>query len=1237
MKTILSFLLFGISYTAFSQIVIFNEDFESGTLNQFSVGNTLNTLTWQTTTNRGSDPGHSSSNSAYFGDASTFNYNTGNQEYASITSNPIDVSTVTNMLLEFNYFLATQGANAYDIAFVQISKNGTDFYTVADNGSQGGLMHNTNSWNTLKLDLSQYAGNVMGSYNLYIRFVFNTFDANNNNYEGFYVDDVKITSFTPDYYSLIKSDLNYKDNVVKSVKTQDGNVVIAIQQTQISGLYSESSRFQKINPVDGSVIWTSLMGTSFINLPEAVSNLNVTDFIELNNGNLFYAGKCKINASTNAKTPMYGIVNANGTTHTNMNVFRTSTDQTIDGSFNSLTQINNNNIVLVGKVWDATDVSGPGDVWGANNGPSYQPMITMTDQNGTVLWSKTLRLYNMRSSEFSKVVATNDGGFLVMGNANPNIYNYQESYLIKFNATGNIVWRKNYNTTSDRYDEIVYNTSDGTAKIFSTVPNSGEVYVYNLTASGQLNLQRVIGSPQSSLGKRIISATTTSDGGMVMTGYAIHSSKDTCLFTLKFDNNFIYEWDKTFGGDNADIGTGIQEISGNNYFVNGTSSSFSSNNASKSYLLKLDSLGNGKACFVHLPINVSNTNNSISFVDYTDSTIYVTNSYLPTIHPNSNITQNTFDDYVVNYPNVSNDNNLLSCFNDVGMVTLNVSSNSLIGGPAPYSYFWSNGSNSSLLSNVPAGSYSFEVADANGCMVKDSVILPQPLPISLNVDVINPLCNGGSDGGIDLSAFGGIGTHTYHWTNTVTTEDLTNINAGFYQVTVLDANSCSSTISTSVVEPTVLNTSVTSTSNVSCNGLCDGTISTSTTGGTAPYTYLWNDSQSQTTANANNLCPNTYLLTTTDGNNCTAYANAIITEPDAIQYNFTTTGSECGLDNGTAQIQTNGGVSPFTFNWSTGDVGSSVSNLAAGNYSVTGQDANGCSHNGNFIIDPLTQGVQICIITVDSSSQHNFVVWEKPVSNTIAGFKIYRNVAGAYNEVGYVPYANLSQFKDNTFGVNPNTTSYRYKISVVDTCGYESDLSQYHETIHVTSSVGLGGEVNLIWDNYEGFNFVNYQILKDTTDNGIDDFYEADVVSQISFTWTDQNPQDFVVYVIEIIPPTTCTSTKAQTWNSSRSNKTSKTQSVNGLAQNDIDEASLVIYPNPNSGQFNVAYNSINTVPLTYEIYDYTGRLILSNTVNSLLGDNLLNIDMNEVSNGVYTIRIMSGTSLITKQFVVQY
>ena len=191
----------------------------------------------------------------------------------------------------------------------------------------------------------------------------------------------------------------------------------------------------------------------------------------------------------------------------------------------------------------------------------------------------------------------------------------------------------------------------------------------------------------------------------------------------------------------------------------------------------------------------------------------------------------------------------------------------------------------------------------------------------------------------------------------------------------------------------------------------------------------------------------------------------------------------------------------------------------------------------NTISDFQVVTPPICLISVESTSTQNKVVWEKPVTAAIDSFMVYREFgSGSYGIVGSVPYDSLSQFYDNTIGVNPNITSYRYKISAIDTCGNESQLSDYHETMHLTTNVGLSGEVNLIWDAYEGFSFSYYRILRDSTFAG--DWELLDSVTSSNFTYSDNNPPSIgAAYMIEVVAPGTCTSTKAVNHNSSRSNR----------------------------------------------------------------------------------------------------
>ena len=180
----------------------------------------------------------------------------------------------------------------------------------------------------------------------------------------------------------------------------------------------------------------------------------------------------------------------------------------------------------------------------------------------------------------------------------------------------------------------------------------------------------------------------------------------------------------------------------------------------------------------------------------------------------------------------------------------------------------------------------------------------------------------------------------------------------------------------------------------------------------------------------------------------------------------------------------------------------------------------------------------ICLISVDITSTKNVVVWEKPQFAGLDSVRIYREFGtGNYGLVGTVSNDTLSQFTDNTFGVNPNITSYRYKIALVDSNGLQiTAQSPFHETMHLSTNLAPNGDVNLIWDAYEGFPVTYYRILRDSTFTN--NWQVLDSVSSNSFIWTDINPPSTgAQYIIEVVAPFTCTATKAVDHNTTRSNR----------------------------------------------------------------------------------------------------
>lgn len=287
--------------------------------------------------------------------------------------------------------------------------------------------------------------------------------------------------------------------------------------------------------------------------------------------------------------------------------------------------------------------------------------------------------------------------------------------------------------------------------------------------------------------------------------------------------------------------------------------------------------------------------------------------------------------------------NVLCNGGNTGAITLNVSS----GTPA-YTYNWGGGVTTQNRTNIAAGTYAVTVTDTKSCTATVATTVTQPTVISKSTSVTNVLCNGGNSGAINLSVSGGTSGYTYNWGGGITTEDRTNLVSGNYSVTITDANSCTTTASATVAQPTTISSTVTPT-NVLCNGGNSGAINLTVSGGTSGYTYNWGGGI--TSEDRSNLTAGNYSVTVTDANNCTSTTTATITETAAIGISTSTQNPSCGLNNGTAYATVTGGTSAYTYLWNGGQTSSLISNLAAGTYSLTVTDANNCTAVTSVIIN----------------------------------------------------------------------------------------------------------------------------------------------------------------------------------------------------------------------------------------------------------------------------------------------
>lgn len=239
----------------------------------------------------------------------------------------------------------------------------------------------------------------------------------------------------------------------------------------------------------------------------------------------------------------------------------------------------------------------------------------------------------------------------------------------------------------------------------------------------------------------------------------------------------------------------------------------------------------------------------------------------------------------------------------------------------------------------------------------------------------------------------------------------------------------------------------------------------------------------------------------------------------------------------------------------------------------------------------------ICIVTVDSATGYNLVVWEKPANSAIESYNIYKETttSNVYNVIGNVAYNNLSIFSDTNS--SPKVKAARYKISSIDSCGFESSLSDSHKTMHLTVNLSPDSSVNLIWDHYEGFSFGTYRIWRGTSAINM---MTLDSIQSNLVSYTDSTPpqSDSLYYQIEVMHPAGCEATlKSKNYKSAKSNP-----SVIKAPNNTIDTTGIKlmrniiqnfeIFPNPYMTQTQIKYELVTNTYVSLNIYNILGEKI---------------------------------------------
>jgi hypothetical protein len=563
--------------------------------------------------------------------------------------------------------------------------------------------------------------------------------------------------------------------------------------------------------------------------------------------------------------------------------------------------------------------------------------------------------------------------------------------------------------------------------------------------------------------------------------------------------------------------------------------------------------------------------------------------------------------------------------------------NAVAAGGAPVlTQSWSTGvTGTSGISGLAAGQYMYYLVDTNNCSTTAAFSI-DPAGVSINETVTDVVCFSQANGAITISQTGLTTPVNYVWSSGHTGTAVSGLSAGTYTVYATDANNCMISKTITVTQPEKVTFEAGVNSSPTC-GAADGEVEVwGLSGGIPPYTTTWSNGTSGEINS--NLAFGIYSATVKDANNCMAVKPVYLSEANSADISGSVIPANCGGTDGKILVDIySWTLDPIqSISWSNGATTEDLLNVPPANYVCTATVANsGCKAIKGWnipVVKPLRQ--DICVITVDSVTTTNLVVWEKVQTIGIDYYNIYRETStqGEYIQIDTVWANNISLFNDVI--ASPSERSWSYKIGAVNVCGEESPLSIAHRTIHL-DLLDLGSNsVQVNWNAYEGTTFTEYIVWRFTSANG---WEEAGTVSNttLSFTDTVDYATPGLDYMVEFELTIPCSAEKAQDFNTVRSNRErgqfATGEGVDGVSSNSVDENylnSIQMYPNPTSDKLICVQEGTENV--TYTVFSLSGQQMQTNQSNQA---NTV-LDLSDLNAGVYLVELKMKDIKITKRIV---
>lgn len=560
----------------------------------------------------------------------------------------------------------------------------------------------------------------------------------------------------------------------------------------------------------------------------------------------------------------------------------------------------------------------------------------------------------------------------------------------------------------------------------------------------------------------------------------------------------------------------------------------------------------------------------------------------------------------------------------------------ILGLDGNFEITWVTGEITDHIYSLHAGLYTVEINNIDmGCSSIQEFYIEDNTDAVITPTVLDATSPSTNDGQITLNITGGNPPHIVVWDNAMLGNINPNLYAGSYSATITDANGCLNTTCVGVGYISELSSSVSSTNTNSCSGI-NGSATVSPSDGIPPYVFIWDDPNTQSTAMASNLTAGIYHCVITDASLTQITVTVAVGDNGGANVSFIEDGIEtCGQSDGYININATGGTGTLSYLWSNGSTSQNLTNVAEGYYQllVTDQGFPACytSFSG-YVQGTVPMEQPICIVTVDSATNHNLVVWENIQTDGVDHYNIYRdNCDNGFGLIGSVNADAITVFED--LNSLPFIQSYAYKISAVDACGNESMLSPMHKTIHLEINLNEGTqEAQLIWDDYMGFPNPVFKLYKKVIDLG---WILLAEVQNTEYSFIDIEYNDTTIsYAILVEHPDGVDACDAWNGNSKASGgpyyqSTSNIEDEGIINHTQLDnlDSQLSIYPNPTNRVLNINNSDIiNSVKL----FDISGKLIIS---YQNINKNEIRLNTQNFEPGIYILEIHSTE--ITKERIV--